>query len=264
MSVFVKEGSSYASISVLLLSHFVFSLMFILPACIVDKSFRFKLKSPSLTIGRIVFGGFSMLVFFYNLSVMPLATALLFLNTSPIFIPLLLYALFRKAINLKMLYSASIGLFGLALILHPNLEFNYYLFLGVLNGMLSAMAFVFLRQASQKDSATSIVFYYFVICSLVTLCFTAHELTTMTEKALWYSIAVGFTAAVFQYSLTKAMRYMPSNIVAAILFIEVPFAAIIGWWLWGEKLGLDFLIGACFILIGSLLIYNLSSKQKLN
>ena len=71
-------------------------------------------------------------------------------------------------------------------------------------------------------------------------------------------IGIGVTGLLSHYCLTNAFRAGDAGVVVPLDFMRIPLIAVIGWWLYGERLDVFVFLGAGLIITG--VLWNLRSE----
>ena len=118
---------------------------------------------------RSAAGFVSLLMYFYAIFLLPLATAATLAYTSPLFLAIYL-GLFRKMrLRSGMMAALGIGFAGVALLLRPTLHAEQWLggVVGLGSGMLSGLAFFNIRELSERGEPEARTVFYFSLFSTV-------------------------------------------------------------------------------------------------
>lgn len=103
-------------------------------------------------------------IFFFSLRFLPLADALLYVNTAPLFVPLVIWIVYRVPTPLYVWLSILLGFVGVGLSLQIHHKFtNPAAFLALLAGLFVAIIFVKIRRLSKEVSSYAITFYTFFL-----------------------------------------------------------------------------------------------------
>ncbi len=65
-------------------------------------------------------------------------------------------------------------------------------------------------------------------------------------------IAVGLTGLASHYCLANAFRWGDASVVVPLDFLRIPLIALVGWWLYNERLDIFVFTGAGLIITGVL------------
>ncbi|MGI0405972.1 DMT family transporter [Helicobacter himalayensis] len=189
---------------------------------------------------RSLFGGLSMLAFFYNIAHIPLGVASTFMQTSPLFIVVISLLFLKENIKIGVLFMSVIGFGGIVLICDPHFHSISLLniLLGLFSGLGTALAFISLRGLRGYFDGNIIVLSFGVVMSVVSLILVflqpfifpqsqALWIMPNTKEWLWILI-MGLVGTFGQYFLTQAYILAPAGIVAPIDYTRVVFSLILG------------------------------------
>ena len=169
MGVFVKYASDELPSSEILFSRFFIGFVFLLPFLIKDGDFKVDMSQWKFLVLRNLAGIASMLLTFYAIKYLPISIAVLLMNTSSLFVPLLLF-FFKVRTPLKVLACSFMGFIGVSIIMLTNGSMNINpLHAGYALGaaVLAAMAFISLQELNKHNSPKNIVFYFHLLGSFL-------------------------------------------------------------------------------------------------
>ena len=195
-----------------------------------------------------------MYCFFYAIAHLPLADAMLFTYSAPVFTPLIAHIWLKEPLTRRMLISSLIGLCGVLLVAKPSAAlFEGPALFGLAASLLAAFAFVSIREMSDSEPATRIVFYF----SLFSALFSAIPLTwswqPLDSTQLSWLLGIGLLATASQVIMSRAYGLAPPGLIGPVAYLAIVFAGIIAWLLWGETPDTLSLLGAALIFAASLL-----------
>ncbi|QPB42081.1 DMT family transporter [Rodentibacter haemolyticus] len=263
MNVFVKTASDTIPASETLFSRFLIGLLFLLPFMIKDRDFKVEISQWKFLVLRNLAGVVSMLINFYVVKFLPLSIAVLLMNTSALFIPVLLL-FFHQKTPLNVLAISLMGFVGVSIILLTNQNDSFepiYVLIGLSGAVLTAMALISLQELNKHNSPKNIVFYFHLIgtLSLPLFFFPQWKMPNLYELGLL--LLVGGFGLIFQLLLTRAFRYAPANVITPLAFTGVIFSSLFDWFIWKHIPNLYFWIGAVVIIISVSLLAKVRSKK---
>lgn len=249
-----------------------------LTMCLMSATFlRKPLKQvggkPWLLLFRALIGFFSMLVFFYNIAHIPLADAMTFSRTAPIFTAILAFFFLKEHIGWKGWVAVFFGFVGIVMVMKPGeLMLSKTDFFGIMSGLGAALAYTSVRELN-KVYDTRIIVLAFVSTGTVfpALFMLLSEFyhTPMFDFMLgnfkmpsgvqWLYIGLmGFSGAVGQLYMTKAFGTTKAGIVGAAGYSIIFFSLLIGLFL-GDPLP-DFmgLFGILLVILSGVIV----AKEK--
>jgi drug/metabolite transporter (DMT)-like permease len=200
---------------------------------------------------RGVFGCLSMALYFYAISHLALADAVMLNYFSPIPTLVLSYFVLGERLSAKSVLFVCLALFGVGLILGP--QFNVASLAGLagfLSAFTAAVAYVSIKAATRRLSQDSIVFSFALISTLVSIIPAQRSFQSPSRKQLATLILVGLMATAAQKLMTRAYAGLPAHVVSPLSLLTVVFSAAFGWIFWGETPGIQSCIGASLVLMG--------------
>jgi len=246
----------------------IISLLFV-----TSTIFKYPIKQsggkPWLLFFRGLMGLLGVLAFFYNIAHISLADAMTFSRTSPIWTAIFAYIFLGEKISKKGWIAIFIGFFGVVLIMKPNgLTFSKTDIIGILSGVLAALAYTSVRELRKYYDTRIIVISFMAMGSLFPALFmwisSYYNLPSldfviasfvMPSGILWlYIIGLGGFAALAQIYMTKAYGATKAGIVGASSYAVILFSIFVGVSL-GDVLP-DFIgaFGILLVVIGGILV----------
>ncbi|SMP12622.1 DMT family transporter [Shimia sagamensis] len=203
-------------------------------------------------------------LWFYALTVIPLAQVFALEFTSPIWAILLSPLILGEKLRPIGLLAALIGFFGILLVARPNPQ---ALDVGQISAACAAIGFalsaLFTRKLTRTESITCILFYLTVMQAGFGVIFAGFDgdiALPSAESAPWI-VLIACAGLVAHYCLTTALRLAPASVVMPIDFIRLPLIAVVGMTLYGEQIDIWVLVGAAVIFAGNYL--NILSQLRL-
>lgn len=217
-----------------------------------------KTRVPGLHLLRAVAGIAAMYCFFHAIAELPLAEAMLLKLTAPIFIPLIAIAWLHERVTGLLWVALGIGFAGVILILEPDPSrawagISPVALIGLLGGVLAAVAKVTVRRLSRSESTGRIVFYFALIGGSISALPLFWSWQTPTPSALLWLLGIGIAATLGQLALTRGLSLAPASRMGAFGYFSVVFGAGYGWLLWDEPVTLAVALGSLSIAVGGLL-----------
>jgi len=170
---------------------------------------------------RSLSGVSAMYCFFYALSNLPLADAMVLKISSPLFIPIIAFIWLSEHISLRAIMAIMLGFLGVILVLKPT-------------------------------GAIHIASLIVSLCISTIPMFWYWQNPSHTEWLLL--VLLGACGTIGQLFLTKAYVLAPASRVAPFTYSSILFAAIVGWIFWGETVTLITLTGALMIISAGIII----------
>ena len=213
-------------------------------------------------------GFISLLLYFYALVMLPLATAVTLNYTSPLFLVAYLAGFGQMKMPSRMIGALLAGFLGVALLLQPTLSAAQWLggLIGLSSGVLAGLAYFNVRALGALGEPESRTVFYFSLLSTVGAVlwmglfgdFAFHSIDL--AGALLLS-GVGVFATFAQLAMTRSYRRGNAIVSASLAYSAVIFASFFGVFFWGEHLGLDAWL-AIALIVGSGIVATQVSRQR--
>lgn len=210
-----------------------------------------KIVNRRVMLLRCVTGFVAMLLYFYALGQIPLATAVTLQYSSPLFVALFSGLLLHERVPVGTVLCIVAAFFGAALILAPDLmrlEFDSLVALG--SAMLAAFAYLAVRDLRRTDPPETIVLYF----GLFAVVFASPSLAFVEvwpSGSEWLAlVGVGAFAFGGQIFMTHAYRHGRAAFVSAFSYATVLVSAVYGGLVFHEPLTVPVALGGLLI-VGS-------------
>lgn len=255
MGALIKQASGSLNSGMVVFFRNSVALVLMLPALFRGQSVGgFKTVELGLHMVRSLSGLAAMYFYFYTLTKLPLAEAVLLSYTSPLFIPFVAYIWLNEKVNKRLIAAMLIGFGGVILIMKPGTGmFQPAAFFGLAAGSVASISMVSIRRMAATEPPFRIVFYYTLIATFVSA--IPLPWTWMTpDPGLWLVLlGIGFFACLGQLFVTRGYTLAPSAQIGPFTYSTVLFAAILGFFFWNEKLDLFTLGGGSLIFFAGIL-----------
>lgn len=213
---------------------------------------------------RSSLGFIALLLFFYAISELPLATAITLNYTSPLFMAMFLPLLLKEQPRKILVAAIVLGFIGVALLLRPSFDTSELIAgtAGLLSGLLAGIVYILVTQlgrAGEPDWRT--VFYFSLVCTVGGgLWMLLHQFTVPTWQDLLLLLAMGLSATIAQLCMTRAYRTGTPLVVGSLAYSTVLIASLFGFILWGETLSADRWLAVVLIIISGIISVRATQK----
>lgn len=257
----VKQVTGDLPTEVIVFARNIFGLGLLLPWLMRNGLDAIKTDHLRYHIMRAVVGVTAMMCLYYSWGHLPLAEAAMIKQTAPFFIPLFAFLWLGEGVGLAVKLAIITGFIGVILILNPGQgALNLSVLIALVGAMLGALAKVVIRRMSGTESPQRIVFYFALISSCLSFIPAALSWVTPDLKQLGWLLLMAITSTVAQLLLSRGYAMAPAGQLGPYTYASVGFAAIFGWLIWDEVLGLNSWMGL-FLIFGAGLM-SLSGKAK--
>ena len=267
MGVFVKLGAAYFSHVELVFYRSFVGLL------VIFMLMRLQHVNPSTRhwrnhLWRGISGTVALMLFFYCITTLPLATAVTLNYTAPLFLTLLTMLIYKEKFHAPLTLSIGLGFCGVVLLLHPTLQHEQWLpgLLGLISGFLAGIAYLNVRQlGTLGEPDTRTVFYFSLTASLGSGAWMlSGDMHPVTAHGALLLLGLGSTATLAQLSMTRAWRTGRTLVVGSLAYSTIVFASLFGMLLWNESLPLSSYLGMAFIIVSGVISLRLSPKYQLS
>jgi drug/metabolite transporter (DMT)-like permease len=193
-------------------------------------------------------------LWFYAITVVPLAQVFALEFTSPLWVLILSPLLLDERITRMRAVAAIMGFIGILMVTRPTGE---TINAGVIMAALSAIAFagsaIFTKRLTRTETITCILFYLTVMqaCFGVVCAGYDGDIAVPSLHSLPWLILIGFAGLLAHFCLTTALSLAPATVVMPVDFVRLPVIAGVGMLVYGEVLDIWVLIGAVIIFTGN-------------
>lgn len=224
---------------------------------------------PAMHVWRSVAGVTSLCLWFYAIGGLPLGTAVTLNYMSSVWIAVFLMggALLRgrtgdarPGVDGRTVLAVLAGFAGVALVLRPTIEQEqlWYGLCGLLSGLLAAMAYLQVAALGRAGEPEERVVLYFSLGGVfggLLLALGTGGLTRLVQPdgaGLALLLAVGVLATAAQWMLTRAYAIGSALANAALQYMGIVFATLLGLWLFDDALTASSVLGMALIVAAGL------------
>jgi S-adenosylmethionine uptake transporter len=266
MGVCVKLASSYYTTTEIVFYRGIIGALFLaLYARLQHGSLRTAYGWQHAWRGTV--GVVSLWLWFSSIRMLPLATAMTLNYMAPIWMASILFVgnwwRKEKKIELGLATAILTSFLGVTLLLRPAVHSDQWVgaILGLVSGMLSALAYLQVRRLGALGEPEYRVVFYFsgigIVTGLIgTLLDSAFQLQphsgwhAHTARGVALLVAIGVTATVAQMAMTRAYRLGNTLVTANLQYAGIVFSSIWGIIIWGDLLSWIGWLGI-FVIIAS-------------
>jgi drug/metabolite transporter (DMT)-like permease len=189
-------------------------------------------------------------LWFYAITVIPLAQVFALEFTSPFWVMLLSALFLAERLTANRIGAAVLGFIGILIVTRPSPE---TLHIGQLAAAIAAIGFagsaVFTRLLTRTERITCILFWLTVMQAGLGIVFAGADgdIALPTLQNLPWVVVIACAGLVAHFCLTTALSLAPATVVMPIDFARLPVIAVVGVLLYAEPLDPLVLLGALII-----------------
>ena len=202
-------------------------------------------------------------LWFYALTMIPLAQVFALEFTSPLWVLILSPLILGEKLTKTRVQAAILGFGGILIVTRPGAT---PISPGLVAAAASAIGFAFsimlTKRLTRTETITCILFYLTVMQAIFGIICAGWDMdiTLPSAKAAPWLVFIGCAGLLAHFCLTTALRIAPATVVIPIDFFRLPLIAVIGMVLYGEPLEMAVFLGALAIFSGNYL--NILSETR--
>ncbi|MFM7511767.1 MAG: DMT family transporter, partial [Cyanobium sp.] len=219
-----------------------------------------------LLVLRGAIGSVALLCVYIALTELPLASATVLQYTYPTFTALLAWLVLGEPIGRRVLLAVLVGWTGVLLVAGPGQLLGAAgslagattlagpaVLIAVAGAFCTALAYVSVRSLARSEHPLVIVFYFPLVAVPLSLPLVLLNPVWPTPLELLWLLGVGVFTQLGQVFLTSSLVALPAARATAISYVQVAFAGIWGWLLFGELVDGWTVAGAALVLAATLI-----------
>lgn len=216
---------------------------------------------------RAFFGTVGLVCNFYAIDRLVLADANMLNKLSPFFAIVFSVFLLKEKPTIVQILGVLTAFLGSVLIIKPTggSYASFPALIGALGGLGAGVAYTFVRALGKKgENSYVIIFFFSAFSCLVCLPFMIMNPTAMSLKSFLFLMCAGICACIGQFGITRAYIYAPAKEISVYDYTQVLFAAVFGFFIFGQVPDFWSIVGYCLICgagIG-MFFYNRKKEQK--
>lgn len=223
---------------------------------------KLKTKQPVMHLARTTIGYGGILCWFYGVSHIPLTDYYALQFTMPLFTIAGAVLILGERSSMRTWLAVGAGFFGALVILRPGL---IDISLGALGALTAALCFaainIMIRIMARKDDPAVIVVYANLLMIPMSLIPALFDWKTPAWEDIPIILGIGIFGTLAQLSLTRAVALADARVVQPFDFSRLPFAALVGWFLFGEVSDIWTWVGAAIIFAAAYYVLAYESQR---
>lgn len=271
MGVCVKLASAWYGSGEIVMYRGIVGMVMMTIVC-RQQGVSLKTPVPGMHLWRCAVGVAALSLWFYAIGGLPLATAVTLNYMSSIWMALFLIGggvlLGGAKVDPRLVLTVLVGFGGVAAILRPTLDQQqlWYGLVGLLSGVLSAMAYLQVTALGRVGEPESRVVFYFSLSGAVVGWVGSLLLGSGLHEHTWQGIglllAVGVCATTAQVLMTKAYAVGRPLVNASLQYLGIVFSYGYGVMLLNDAVTLLGLLGTGLIVAAGLVAGRLRQAQS--
>ena len=279
----IKWLSPHIALHEIMLIRALFSMLVISIIIKLEGGFRIlKTRRPGLHFLRGSMLVFANMFFFLGLASMPFAETIALFFTAPLFICLLSKPVLGETVGPSRWMTILLGMAGVVVMLRPGAE---VLRLNSLLPIVAALSYAAMQMMTRKlgmqEKAGTLTFYihlaFIIISTIIGLSIGDGRFNSQSNETLDFLLRAwvwpdledfkllalcAFMVSIGGYLLSQAYRLGQASVVAPFEYAAMPFALLVGYYLWGDWPDVVSFIGSGLIIFSGLLIVYLENRKN--
>jgi drug/metabolite transporter (DMT)-like permease len=226
---------------------------------------------PAMHFWRSASGVVALMLWFYAISGLPLATAMTLNYMSSVWMALFLIGggvlVGAARVDGRLVAAVLLGFAGVALVLRPTVDQQqlWHGLAGLLSGMLAALAYLQVTALGRAGEPEERIVFYFSLGGLAAgaLWMLVQGASAHTPRGLALLLAIGLLATAAQMMMTRAYRIGRTLANASLQYLGIVFSFVFGVLLFNDVVTVSALAGMVLIVGAGLYATLLRSRQSL-
>ncbi|PPR18290.1 MAG: Riboflavin transporter [Alphaproteobacteria bacterium MarineAlpha9_Bin7] len=207
-----------------------------------------KTKRLGLHALRAGINAMAMLMFFYAVSITPLADVAALSFTAPIFATVLAILILGEVVGFRRWCAILFGFCGTLVLLRPGLEVvSDGQLLVVASASFWACALIVIKILGRTESSVTIITYLILLMAPLSAIPAAMVWSTPSFQQLGVMAAMGVLGTFGQLLMTQALKEGDTNAVMPLDFLKMIWAVLLGFFVFGEVPGIFTWVGGAMI-----------------
>jgi drug/metabolite transporter (DMT)-like permease len=225
---------------------------------------------PAMHFWRSASGVLALMLWFYSIGGLPLATAMTLNYMSAVWMALFLIGGSVVAgagrVDGRLVAAVLAGFAGVMLILRPTVEQQqlWHGFIGLLSGMLAALAYLQVTALGRAGEPEERIVFYFSLGGIAAgaLWMLVQGAAAHTPRGLALLLAIGLLATAAQMMMTRAYRIGRTLANASLQYLGIVFSFVFGALLFDDAVTLSAVAGMALIVGAGLYATLLRARQQ--
>lgn len=195
-------------------------------------------------------------LWFYAVTVIPLAQVFALEFTSPLWVIVLSPLILGERLTLVRGIAAIMGFIGILIVARPSIEgINAGVITAASSAIFFALTIMFTKRLTRTQTITGILFYLTAMQLVFGVIAAGYDgdVSLPDAASMPFLALIGVCGLLAHYCLTKALSIAPATVVVPIDFVRLPVIAVLGMLIYQEVLDIWVFIGAAVIFAGNYL-----------
>ena len=189
-------------------------------------------------------------LWFYALTLIPLAQVVALEFTSPLWVLVLSPLFLGERLTRIRVIAAICGFVGVLIVARPSPE---TISVGMISAAIAAIGFagtmILTKRLTRTQSLTCILFWMTAMQAVLGIVCAGYDgdIALPSLPSVPWLVLIGLAGLCAHFCLTKALTLAPATVIVPVDFLRLPVIAIIGLTLYAEPLDIFVILGAIII-----------------
>lgn len=226
-----------------------------------------KTRHPVMHALRLIGAFVALSCGIWAVAVLPLTTAITLGFAQVFFISLLALAFLSEPVGLHRIGAVMVGFIGVVIVMRPGVEgiIDVHALIPIVAALGAGVAVISVRKLSQTESTATLLFYQALFVGVLAGIPLLWLWVTPDLKGTLFLLTMGVLATVGQWVGVKALRLGEASVIGNIQYMQLIYAAILGYFVFNEVPDIYTICGAAIIVGSAIYIFHretLSKKKK--
>lgn len=248
-----REAAADVTVSQLVFFRNIIGLVLISGLLALFSPDAFRTRSLRIHTGRNISHFAGQWCWFFGIMSLPLAEVFAIEFTVPLWTAGFAMLILGEKLTPRRMQATVLGFIGVLIILRPGFnEIEFASWVVLAGAMAYAFSHTLTKKLASGDSVATILFYMHLIQLPLAALLVSFDFEWPASAETWgYIAATSVAALIAHWCMAKALASGDATLVMPVDFLRLPFAALLGYLLYGEGVDLWLVAGAGIMLFGN-------------
>ncbi|MCR9136603.1 MAG: DMT family transporter [Alphaproteobacteria bacterium] len=242
----------------------IIMLVAILPILTRNVPHNLKTRHAGLHAIRLTGAFIALSCGFWAVAVLPLTTATVLAFSSVFFTTLLAAVFLGERVGAPRIAAIAVGFAGVLIVVRPSVSgmADLYALIAIAAALGAATAKTTIRRLSKSESTATLLAYQAIFIGVLAGLPMAWLWATPDWNGAVLLISIGLVSTLAQWVGVMALRAGEASLVTSIDYMQLIYAAILGYWLFSEWPDLYTFAGAALIVGSALFTVRREARRR--
>ncbi len=223
-----------------------------------------KTRHPGLHLVRLLGAFVALSSGIWAVAVLPLTSATTLGFTKVFLVVLLASRFLSEAVGPSRWTAVGVGFLGVLIVIRPGVAGlnDWHVAVPIVGAFGAALAQICVRRLSQTESTASLLTYQAIFIGLMSGAPLYWFWVTPDAAGLLKLLLIGVLATAGQWLAVRALRLGEASIISNIQYIQLVYAAALGYLIFGEVPDQATLMGAAIIVVSAIVLLRRESAGR--